>query len=210
MLFTKLDNKNLPISKLDNKSLLELLDSVMLNSFDNSSVNYLVSQQLILKTYPLSFIYGIDYLSRFPFNEQLYNEYSNKKNITDLDFLQTKGKYFNKYYLDIRNKLDTNILKQVKVKLNFENHTELDQVLNEKKLKGPLTPFLSNNYTYFNSFAIINNVSRIEINIITNDKLHEDYLNSDNAFLKFIRSQIKNDLIWIKIDNRWKWVNFFK
>ena len=119
ILFTKLDNKNLPISKLDNKSLLELLDSVMLNSFDNSSVNYLVSQQLILKTYPLSFIYGIDYLSRFPFNEQLYNEYSNKKNITDLDFLQTKGKYFNKYYLDIRNKLDTNILKQVKVKLNF-------------------------------------------------------------------------------------------
>ena len=67
ILFTKLDNKNLPISKLDNKSLLELLDSAMLDSFDNSSVNYLVSQQLILKTYPLYMeliIYRVSLLMR--------------------------------------------------------------------------------------------------------------------------------------------------
>ena len=52
---------------MDNKSLLELLDSAMLDSFDNSSVNYLVSQQLILKTYPLYMeliIYRVSLLMR--------------------------------------------------------------------------------------------------------------------------------------------------
>ncbi len=206
----KLDNKSLPISKLNDKSLLELLDSIMLNSFDNTSVNYLINQQKTVKFYPLSFIYGIDYFSRFPFDVESYTKNSQKIDIKSLDFTQLRGNYFNQYYLDIRNNLDTNILKQIKVNLNFENSTELDEVLNEKRLKGHLVPFLKNNFNFFNSFASINQISRIEIDIKTFNKIQEDYLNSDNTFLEFIRSQIHNDIIWIKVHNDWKWINFFK
>jgi hypothetical protein len=221
----KFDNKALPVYKLEKYNLLEFLDIFMKHSLDQKDIEFLIKQQKIYKDYPLGYIYALDCLSRFPIksksifkleNEEqsLYNadffvRGGNSKSVTYSDFKKIEGQYNGKYYDSIRNRLDTILLKKIKVILNDYGTTELDDTFKNKEISDHLAEAYILSYQKFSNFVKHNPVSSIQITLQLTEKHHEEYLKSV-SFLSFIKNQIKSDLLWIMVNNKWRWVNYWK